>query len=139
MFSEQVVGRVLHQDTAEVGLGTEVARGYAGVDGCVGPLGGLEGTVAAIPNVGEARYAHAGGLRENRNQVRTDHQVAGLHTAVGEAVHHFTRRPAGTGALLQGTDALVHLRGPFQTFRSKGGYIEGVVVETGEGQSQLVV
>src|SRR5580704_4024255 len=69
VFAEGVVAGVLREDTAEVGFGTEIAGGHAGVERVVGPLGGLEGIIATIADDRDRGYADAGGLGKDRDQV----------------------------------------------------------------------
>src|SRR5215469_9181374 len=62
-FSKRMIGRILNQQTAEVGFGAKVAGGNPRVGGDVTSARGFEIVVAMISDVAKARLAHACGLR----------------------------------------------------------------------------
>src|SRR5437016_4990739 len=86
VLSERVVGRVLYEDAAEVGFRTEVAGGDSRVERGVPTLGGFQRAVAAVADQRQGRNSHTGRLREDRDQVGANDEIAGLHAAVGKAV-----------------------------------------------------
>src|SRR5215470_4956508 len=139
VLSELVVSGILQKDSAEVRFRTEVARGDTGVECRIGTLGGFERAVTSVADERQGGNADAGRLRQDRDQVRTYGEVAGLHAAIGKAVYGLSRGPTGNNALVGGAEALVDLHGAFQPFGSEGRDVERVVVKAGKREGELVV
>src|SRR5690349_12132978 len=67
LSAESLVGGILHQRAAEIGFGSEIARGGKTIEREVVALGAFQGVVTLVANESEARTSHAHGKREERD------------------------------------------------------------------------
>src|SRR5580765_8497335 len=132
VLSERVVGRVLYENAAEVGFRTEVAGGDSRVERGVGALRRFQWAVATVPYQRQGRNSYPSRLRECRDQVGADYEIAGLHAAIGKAVDRLSGWTARHNALVIAAEALMDLGGAFQALGSEGGDVERVVVKAGK-------
>src|SRR5258708_33262317 len=83
-----VIGGVLDQQPAEVGLGAQIAGGHAAFDGSVAAAGALQIVIAPVAHVEKIWNSHPSWLREEGNQVVGNLDAASLYAAIGKAVRH---------------------------------------------------
>src|SRR6202171_3602721 len=83
-----MIGGVLDQQTAEVGLGAKIAGGNAALDGSVAAARALQIVIAPVAYVEKIGDSYPGGLREELNQVTGHLNAASLYAAIGKAVGH---------------------------------------------------
>src|SRR5215813_4009788 len=76
VLAELMVRRILQKDAAEVGFRTEVSCCDASIERGIRPFRGFQRAVAAVANQSDRRNADPGWLRQNRDQVRTDDEIA---------------------------------------------------------------
>src|SRR5258708_21201967 len=83
-----VIGGVLDEEPAEVGLGAKIAGGHAAFDGGVASAGALKIVIAPVAHIEKIWNSHASWLREEGNQVVGNLDAASLYAAIGKAVRH---------------------------------------------------
>ena len=118
-----MIGGVLDQQPAEVGLGSKIAGGNAAFDGGVAAARAFQIVIAAVAHVEKIGTSHPGWLREQRNEIGGDLNIAGLDAAVTETVGK--RRQL---AVLQFVQHLRNLQTALQPFGGESGDVHGVVV-----------
>src|SRR5438445_1570141 len=88
IFSKWLVGRVLDQQAPEISFGPEITGGHAPVYRGVVALTGFKLIVTLVADVSETWHAHADGLGEQRNLVRTDYDVRSFNPPVRVTIEH---------------------------------------------------
>ena len=80
VLADRMIRRVAHQQPRELGLRPKLLQRDAHVDRVVHPAMRIDRIVAAVLNEGHREHAHPLRLREQRDQLRRNHDVAEIVT-----------------------------------------------------------
>src|ERR1035437_5163068 len=131
---KRVIGGVLDQQPAEIGLGSKITGGNPAFDGGVAAARAFQIVIAPVTNIEKIRGAYPGGRGKKRDEVRGDFNIAGLHAAITETVGE--RRQFAVLFLVQ---HLQDLQGALKAFRGKSGNVHGIVVKHRGGETKFVL
>src|SRR5208337_4107133 len=128
-----VIGGVLDQHPAEVGLGSKIAGGNTAFDGGIAAACAFQIVIAPVANVEKVRRSYPGGRGEKRNEVGGDLNIGGFHAAITETVGK--RRQFAVLFLVQHLQDLESL---LQAFRGKGRNVHRLVVKPSGSETKFV-
>src|SRR5579863_4372457 len=141
LASKSLVGGVLRQQPAEVGLRPKVARRGKAIQSEIASLGALQRVVPFVADVGEPGTAHSGRKRERSNLAwsKSRREICGPHPAEIEAVGDRTGPRPRAWLFPRAAKLLAQVDLPFHPLRSESRNIQAVVVEDGIDQLELIV